>query len=276
MALFMGIDGGGTGCRAAVCDAAGRRLGEAAGGPANITSDVATARANILAAARAALPAAADLTGVTAVMGLAGANVAGVVAEFRQGLPFARVRIVTDAVTAVAGALGESDGVVAAIGTGSVFAMQRAGRFTQIGGWGAVLGDEGSAAWLGRALLARCLRAFDGFAPMTPLLTATLDECGGPDGAVAFARDASPAAFGTLAPRLTDSDDPSAKAIMAAGEAEVAAAIALLQGTAPLPVVFLGGLGPVYAARLDGRWPVAQPRGSALDGALWLARRTDW
>ena len=47
MALFLGIDGGGTGCRAAVCDGAGRILGEGRGGPSNIASDPDGARANM-------------------------------------------------------------------------------------------------------------------------------------------------------------------------------------------------------------------------------------
>jgi glucosamine kinase len=45
-----------------------------------------------------------------------------------------------------------------------------------------------------------------------------------------------------------------------------------LQDGARLPVVFLGGLGPVYAARLAGRWEIRAPKGSGVDGALRLAR----
>ena len=45
MALFLGIDGGGTGCRAAVADASGRILGTGVAGPANLTSDPAGTRA---------------------------------------------------------------------------------------------------------------------------------------------------------------------------------------------------------------------------------------
>ncbi|MDE3240946.1 MAG: ATPase, partial [Paracoccaceae bacterium] len=55
MQLFLGIDGGGTGCRAAVADARGRILGRGKAGPANIVTDPDGARANILAATVAAL-----------------------------------------------------------------------------------------------------------------------------------------------------------------------------------------------------------------------------
>ena len=273
MELFLGVDGGGTGCRAAVCDAMGRVLGEGRAGPANIASDPGGARKNVLSAARSALPAGANLSQLHAVMGLAGANVVQSVARFSPGLPFARLRIETDALIAVTGALRGGDGVVAAIGTGSVFASQRAGAVRQIGGWGLVLGDESSGAWIGRSILARCLGARDGFVPLTPLLSALMDERGGPDGIVAFAQSARPADLAAFAPAVVASSDPAAQAVMAAADSHVAAAITLLQGDSPLPVVFLGGLGPVFAQRLAGRWTIRQSLGSALDGALWLARQ---
>jgi glucosamine kinase len=59
---------------------------------------------------------------------------------------------------------------------------------------------------------------------------------------------------------------------MAQAMEDVAASIAVLQGAAPLPVTFIGGLGPAYAARLAGRWEIAPAQGTTLDGALMLAR----
>jgi glucosamine kinase len=140
--LFLGVDGGGTGCRVAICDAQGRILARAEAGPANIASAPEAALGNILSASDAVL---AQLGGdvpmsrLQAGLGLAGANAAGAGEWLGARLPFARAQIVTDAVTAVKGALGDQDGIVAAIGTGSVFAEQRAGRVRQIGGWGLAL-----------------------------------------------------------------------------------------------------------------------------------------
>jgi glucosamine kinase len=276
MALFLGVDGGGTGCRAAVADAEGRVLGSGQAGPANIASDPEGARANILAATQAALAAAnlaeTEIAGLQAGLGLAGANASRTVDRLTSALPFARARIVTDAVTAVKGALGAEDGVVAALGTGSVFAAQRGGVVRQIGGWGLVLGDEASGAWIGRALCSAALRAVDGFRAMTPLLAELAEENGGPHGLVSFSLAARPADFATLAPRVVRSGDEAALAIMAAAEGEVSAAVELLRGADPLPVVFLGGLGPVFSDRLGGRWPIRQALGTSLDGALRLAR----
>jgi glucosamine kinase len=276
MTLFLGIDGGGTGCRAAVADGSGRILGEGRAGPANIASDVLGARDNILVATRAALITAtgsdASLPKLTAGLGLAGANAAGAAGVLRAALPFARMRIETDAIAAVKGALGERDGIVAAVGTGSVFASQVAGRIRQIGGWGLVLGDEGSGARLGRSLLAAALGAKDGFRPMTPLLRDILDEHGGMQGIIAFSLAARPADLAALAPRVLASDDPAARVLMDGAEADVAASIAVLQPDPPLPVTCIGGLGPAYAVRLARRWAIAPAVGSALDGALMLAR----
>ncbi|MCZ8334107.1 MAG: ATPase [Rhodobacteraceae bacterium] len=272
MQLFLGIDGGGTGCRAAVADAAGRVLGRGEAGPANIASDPEGAAANILAAAESAVAAAGGGEVRAAGLGLAGANAAGAAERLRDALPWRRIAVVTDGITAVKGALGPEDGVVAALGTGSVFAVQRAGVIRQIGGRGLVLGDEASGAWIGRTVLAASLRAVDGFTPMTPLLAALVEEMGGPDGVVAFSLRARPADFAALAPRVVESVDPAAQAVIARAEADVAEAVSLLRAGDDLPVVFLGGLGTVFSKRMAGRLRVRAARGTALDGALMLAR----
>jgi glucosamine kinase len=81
--------------------------------------------------------------------------------------------------------------------------------------------------------------------------------------------------YAALAPRVLDSPDPAAQEIMAQATADVADSINVLQQGATLPVVFLGGLGPAFAARLAGRWPIVPALGTALDGALMLAREGD-
>lgn len=274
MALVLGIDGGGTGCRAAVADAAGRILGLAEAGPANINTDVDGAAANIMAATRAALARVADApdpVGLTAVLGLAGGTIRPAVARLTALLPFSRIRVVNDGITAARGALGDGDGIMAAIGTGSVYAVQRGGALRQLGGRGFLMGDEGSGAVLGRALLAAAMRAADGFRPMTPLLAAILHEHGGHEGIIGFGNTARPGDFARLAPRVVDGDDPAARAIFDAAVAGLDADIAILQQGARLPVVLTGGLGPAYARRLEGRWPLHPPRGSGLEGAVAMA-----
>ena len=278
MTLLLGVDGGGSGCRVRLADRGGQVLAEATGGPANITTDPDGALANILGAARQAAQRAFPdedagrvLARTVAGLGLAGAIAAGAAERLAPHLPFARLRIENDALTTVLGALDGADGIVAAMGTGSVFADWRAGRFRQIGGWGFLLGDEGSGAVLGRAILARALRAADGCAPMTPLLAGLLDRHGGQDGILRHALAARPADFATLAPLLFASDDPAAQAVLDAAAADVAGSIDRLHSDGALPVTWVGGLGPAWAARIGNRWGQRAARGTALDGALRMA-----
>lgn len=280
MQLYLGIDGGGSGCRAALADADGQILARAEAGPANIASDPETALQNILAVTHDAVKqvagsgdATAELPRLCVAMGLAGANVAASVARLRAGLPFTALRVETDAMTALKGALHDGDGIVAAVGTGSVFARQLGGVVHRIGGRGWVLGDEGSGAWLGRALLAASLRAGDGLAELTPLLRHVRDDLGGDEGIIAFGFSARAADFAGFARRIVTSDDPAALSLMMQAEADIGAYIALLQPTPAVAVVFLGGIGSAIAPRFAHRWDVQPALGNGVDGALWLARQ---
>ena len=276
MTFYLGIDGGGTGCRAVLADAKGHVLGQGRGGPANIRSDLQGSLANILAAtSEAAAGHEVPNASISAVLGLAGANVTEVAAAFRALLPFAHAQIVSDGLTATRGALGRGDGILAALGTGSVFSVQDQGEIRQVGGRGFMLGDEASGAQLGRALLSDVLRAEDGLLPMTPLLAEVLAEFGGGEEIIAWSFRASPGEYGTFAPRVAVSEDPAAQAIMARAAGEVRAIIEALQPPdRVLPVTFTGGLGPAYADLLLGLWPQAPAQGSGLDGALQLALET--
>lgn len=280
MPHLLGIDGGGTRCRAAVADGAGAVLGEAVAGPANVWTDAEAARDSILDATRSALAQAGLATeprDLVAVLGLAGANLPAAAARIAGLLPFARMRIETDALIALRGALGPGDGLAAMLGTGSVFGRQRAGRIDIVGGWGFQLGDQGSGARLGKALLERALLAHDGLAPPSPLLAEVISEAGGPAELVIAMRDAGPARFAEYVPRLVaaaEGGDAGAGAILDAASRDVAGFLAALDPEGRLPVCFVGGLGETYAARLA---PGLGPRlvavaGTPLDGALALAR----
>ncbi|MCV2877254.1 ATPase [Sedimentimonas flavescens] len=267
---FLGMDGGGTGCRAALSDIDGHILGEGRAGSANMASDFEGALGNILSAAEQAL-AGRDPGQVRAVLGLAGSNFSGMGARMEAALPF-RARVVQDVTTSVRGALGTADGIVAAIGTGSVFARQSDGQIRAIGGWGLRLGDEASGAWIGRALLMRATRMLDGYIPPTPLLAQIAGELGGAPGIVTFSLRATAAEYAALAPRVlaAEATDPAAAHVLDAARAEIRSAIQNLQPReAPLPVVWIGGLGPKLALT---DWPMQSPLGTSLDGALLMAR----
>lgn len=272
MKVYLGIDGGGSTCRARLVNAKGRVLGEGLAGPANVASDLEGCLAAVTEAARQALDG-EDWSEAQAALGLAGANDRKAARLLQDRLPFGQSLVVTDGEISVLGALGPEDGIVAAIGTGSVFVRQLAGRQHQIGGKGLVLGDEASGAWIGRKLLSLALRATDGFLPMTPLLEDVLREMGGAEGTIAFSIRARPSDFAALAGRVTGSEDPSACEIMGEARAECLRAIDVLQAGASLPVVCLGGLAPVFAPLIAQHHRILSPQGTALDGAVLLAQR---
>ena len=73
------------------------------------------------------------------------------------------VQVVHDASIAQDAAFGSESGLVVIAGTGSVvFARARDGTTRRIGGWGHLLGDEGSGYAVGRAGLQAVADAFDG------------------------------------------------------------------------------------------------------------------
>lgn len=266
--LYLGIDGGGSGCRAALVDGAGRLLARAEGGPANMATDFEGARARLDALAREVIGA-HPMTGVRGVLGLAGANFSGAASRMAEAMPF-QARVVQDVATSVRGALGRRDGIVAAIGTGSVFARQMNGTLRSIGGWGLRLGDEASGAWIGHRMLQHITRIIDGYTAPSPFAAALAGEFGGGPGIVKFSLTATPADYARLAPRvLAEAEDSTAAQVLAEAQAEIRRAIGVLQPPQPLPVVWIGGLGPALALP---DWTNLPPKGNALDGALAMAQ----
>jgi glucosamine kinase len=65
-----------------------------------------------------------------------------------------RARVISDVEAAYEGALGSRAGVLIVAGTGSIaIGRNAAGRWARAGGLGPILGDEGSAFWIGREWL---------------------------------------------------------------------------------------------------------------------------
>jgi N-acetylglucosamine kinase-like BadF-type ATPase len=82
----------------------------------------------------------------------------------------ARVEVLSDAQAALLGALGSRPGLLVLAGTGSiVIGRDRHGRWARAGGLGPLLGDEGSAFWIGRAWLRATTRGED-FLPVRRLI----------------------------------------------------------------------------------------------------------
>ncbi|MBZ9818335.1 BadF/BadG/BcrA/BcrD ATPase family protein [Mesorhizobium sp. CA4] len=283
MKFVLGIDGGGTSCRAALATVDGAVLGRAKSGAANIRTDLTGARANIVEAARQAFLAAGEdpemIPQTPAVLGLAGANVGTYRQQLEAILPFSNSRVETDAEIALEGAVGSGDGAMAILGTGTAYMARKEGKSRAIGGWGFQVGDQGSGARIGRDLLEQTLLAYDGIRPASPLTDAMLAVFrNNPEDVVEFTTNAKPGDFGGFAPKVfehAEKGDLVANFILAKAVADVEASLGALDLADDAPLCLLGGLAPLYAPRLSARYQalLKAPLDDALGGAVQMALR---
>jgi glucosamine kinase len=277
----LGIDGGGTGCRARLTDLQGRVLGEGEGGPANLGLGVEVALESILQAARTALAQAGlnhtAMPSIDAGLGLAGANVPRQAEAFKRlSLPFRSVAVLSDAEVGCLGAHLGRDGGILILGTGSQGVLHRQGIFTTVGGWGFALSDAGSGAILGRAAVRRALLAHEGVQPASAFTQAVMDQVGGdPVAMVEWAAQARPrewaaharATFGHAA-----RGDPVALELVRASAQDVELMLDRLIALGATRISLMGGVAQPTRAYLSPRFAsvLVPPLGDAMAGALLL------
>jgi N-acetylglucosamine kinase-like BadF-type ATPase len=174
----MGIDGGATKTLAAVFDLDRRLLHLAQGGPSNEDAVGAETAVHVLLEVA---DEATDRAGVSpqdlaaAVVAVAGTDTDAVAKQVRSRRTEDWI-VVNDVVAAWATATGARPGIGAISGTGSnVFGMGPDGRTWRSGGWGHLLGDEGSGYWLGMQAIRAALRDRDASGPATALGEAAVE-----------------------------------------------------------------------------------------------------
>lgn len=175
--MFLGVDGGGTKTAYALIDAAGhihaRHVGPSvshlAEGFARATELLIGGIGTTLAKA-ACTPASVTF----AFIGLPSYGEDSATTSTMDEMPASllevnQYRCGNDTVCSWAGSLGCKDGISVIAGTGSVAYGQYAGREARAGGWGELIGDEGSAYWIAREGLNLFSRMSDGRASRGPL-----------------------------------------------------------------------------------------------------------
>jgi N-acetylglucosamine kinase-like BadF-type ATPase len=294
---LLGIDGGATKTLAAVLDVEHGALHLGRGGPSNQDSaGVAAAGQALFDAADEALAGAgigdADLD--AAVLAVAGTDTDAVAAHVRRARSADWI-VVNDVVGAWATATGARPGVAAISGTGSnVFGVGADGRAWRAGGWGHVLGDEGSGYWIGVESIKAALRDRDGSGPATALSGAAVEFFAVPTvEALATKVYGKPlskseiAAFAAKTSTLAEQGDAAARDIYERGAADLAARIAAVIGETALRGAFPVGLigsafkaGPVFVDPLARAVHAVAPEadvkvvGTApVAGSLLLAAR---
>ena len=177
----LGIDAGGTKTVCYLADAKGTIVGEGRGSGANLQAHGELALEKVLhdvieqaIGDRAILP-------VAVCLGLAGvdrADDARTVRGIMRRLGFrSHTLVVNDALIALVAGVGDAPGVVLIAGTGSIAYGVNQDRYAaRSGGWGHVLGDEGSGFWIGRQALMAVVREADGRGPRTGLTPLVLEH----------------------------------------------------------------------------------------------------
>jgi glucosamine kinase len=281
--LLLGVDGGGSKCRARLTALSGAILGEGLSGPANIRLGLAESFASVLDATGQCLSEAglsrADLSRVVACLALAGASEPMDLAAARAlPHPFRRALFTTDAHAACVGAHQGADGGIIVVGTGSVGWAMIAGKRHRVGGWGFPVSDEGSGAWIGLEILRRVLWAHDGRIAWTGLLKTLFEQFqSDPHAIVRWMTKARPRDFGRFAPLVFEhawQNDVAATELVRLAAGHIDALAARLVAFGANKLALSGGLATQiepFLAR-DTRRYLVHPAGDALSGALALAR----
>ncbi|MFJ6657490.1 N-acetylglucosamine kinase [Streptomyces sp. NPDC091377] len=294
---FLAVDSGGSGLRVIVGTAARGALAQRDSAQPVRTGARGIDPEHLLRQLVPMVRSLAEETGVrtpgTAVVGAAGLGTLG--EGLRAELPGAlhrefgveTVALAADAVTAYAGALGARPGAVVAAGTGLIAIGTDLVRWHRADGWGHLLGDCGSGAWIGRAGLEAALRAHDGRPGGSgPLLARAEKEFGPPEAlpAAVYPRTDRPAVLASFAPHVAAcaDEDPVAADILRAAARHMADSAAAVCPAGGEPRVALTGglfkmgpplLGPLEA-ELTARLPHARrvpAEGDPLHGSVSLA-----
>lgn len=304
--LLLAVDGGQTATKSLVAYVDGTVLGHGRGGPSDhfhIEGGIEKNRIAIQGAIVSALDAAnvKARTVAAIALGLTGAPTGGdptaIVEEIvRDVIDTGQIIVTPDYVTNLAGASGGMPGVVVIAGGGAIsYGVTEDGREAVTGGYGFLVGDEGSAFNIGLLAIRAATRAADLREDATTL-EAIVQEHLGLQSMRETPRVVYQAGFpreriSLLAPKVAtaarDGDPAARRIIHAAGEELALSALGTIrqlftQGT-PVDVYLTGG---VFAAgeillgsfrdTLHQGWPEAQPRHPRFPpvvGALILAAR---
>ncbi len=183
MGYFIGIDGGGTKTNGTISLADGKRLATLAVGPSNYHSiGLEQAIANITELVDALLNQVhADRKQIEAIAFCgAGIDCQDDVNQITDALLnkgfSGKLVVENDALGALVGANGSKSGAMLISGTGSIImGIDHKGELIRVGGWGHLIGDEGSAYWIAHGAYRYLSKAHDGRATKTLLYDRLLD-----------------------------------------------------------------------------------------------------
>ncbi|QBF81790.1 ATPase [Shewanella maritima] len=259
--LYLGIDGGGSKCRAIIYTQEQGVIGTGVSGRANPLHGVEQALHSISESTQLALTdagIASDRQGeLIAGVGLAGVNVPHLFEQINTwNHPFQAMYLTTDLHTACIGAHEGQDGAVIITGTGSCGYAHVGEQSLSLGGHGFGLGDKGSGAWLGQQAVEQVLLSLDGFQQAIELQQAIMGQLDVNDasGVVECLAGKSSSEYAKLAKTVLDcaaQGDSVAKAIVAEGALYISEMARKLFTLQPQRFSMIGGLAEPLKPWLD-------------------------
>ena len=302
MPWTLAIDGGGTRTRAALFDENGQRRGQGQAGPSNLNSisDLEFAEHIALAIREAATDAnLLEISLKAAVLGLAGIGTGNnrdraKSVLSRQGiLSTVPLLITNDIETAYAGAFGSESGIHLIAGTGSACLVKTPDeQFRILGGWGHLLGDDGSAYRIGLEALRLAGKVHGGLVQGPAFLEAVLHHYKKPDfeavSAGVYQAESNRPFIADLAKTIIQharKGNTHCRKIVEKEAGSLADLVALAAAEFPIhvipPLCLTGGLATdeYYAAQIQEGllsrgvpYSLHEPRGDALEGGFHLAQ----
>lgn len=282
--LFLGVDGGGTRCRARLETLDGRILGSGLSGPASMRFGFEAARESIMAAVRQILQQAAlsesVLKTIHAGIGLAGTGQLGAREQLESWKhPFASVVFEGDGYLAYVGAFGGGDGGIVIAGTGSIAITYLNGKTVRIGGYGFPVSDEGSGADLGLNALRHALYTLDGRAAPTAFSKEIMAKFSGNYAVlIEWMEKANATDYATLAPLVVQharKGNPAAVQLMQQAGLHIAGLIEGLVKRGVARVALVGGFAAAVKAYLPETvaMRLVAPQADAMAGGILLAKQ---
>ena len=303
MNLVFGADGGGTKTAGVLATQAGEVLARSQAGASNpnvVGVDQSAAVAWELLVACCAQAGCALSEVASATLGLAGAGSPAirdrVQDAFRkkfhaENIAAPRLSVESDARIALEGAFSGGPGAIVIAGTGSVvLGKSPRGEIFRIGGWGRVLGDEGSGYWIGLEAARAVARHYDGLESPGGLVRKLIERLSWESRetviVAVYQQEFALASIAPLVLEACEGGDPLARSILSRASdlllGQLTAAAGRIASEGEVGVVFLGGLidhETAYARMLAERLATAGTRLRLqkaelppADGAILMAR----
>ncbi|BCL68660.1 N-acetylglucosamine kinase [Vibrio nigripulchritudo] len=283
---LVGIDGGGTSCRARIRDEQGNLIGEAKSGSANIMLGVGLAMDSIVTAvseaARQGGLSESDFASMHLGMALAGAEQESFWHDFMAlPHPFASVVLNTDAYGACLGAHNGENGAIMIAGTGSCGILLKDGQQHVVGGREFPISDQGGGAVMGLNLIQQVLLAEDGIVPKTALAEQVMTHFdNNVDNIVAWSKTAKPRDYGQFSPAIFEhakQGDALGIKMLKQTAADIEMFLIALNKKGATQISLMGSIAERIVKWLSPpvqEWIVA-PKHDAIEGGIMMANKPE-